>query len=607
MAAPFCLMAFTEESYHKESVNFISECQEMNIQTDVIELLHEISEIGLGDATTQKKLNTLAASDNFKDFIVWVTQSVIDAPEIVDELSSLNKIKAIPILRRLRACYSMPLKFVFSDLAELSSVLSPALSKGINTIRDALLSQDEGKTQLSKVLSSGPFKSYFESFEEELATNSPHSLYPTSVYRESRGSVVTSNDDTVVEAVMSCHTYTSIRIEENVLGVENDTLKNIYRPLERCVCLVDQNVDKKFGEEIEKYFAHHSIILEKLVYRAMEIDKALNTVEKILGNFKSLGVSRNEPVLIIGGGVLADVGGLACALYHRNTPYVMVGSSIVSAIDAGPSPRTCCDGYGYKNLLGAYHSPILTITDRTLFKTLKIGWLRHGVAEIIKMAVVKDEELFCDLEKAGSDLFKSKFGIDEGAVETAGIKQLSDKILAAAMRSYVSAEYENLYETHQCRPHAYGHTWSPGFEIKAGLLHGHAVSIGMGFGAYLSKKKGWIDEQSFLRIIRLIENFELSLWHDILLDEELIWGAQERIIEKRGGNLAAAVPKGKIGECGYINELSRSDLRSAISEYHTFCKTLENHGIGIEPLCSDVGLEDPSTVHKPFKSALAAE
>ena len=61
----------------------------------------------------------------------------------------------------------------------------------------------------------------------------------------------------------------------------------------------------------------------------------------------------------------------------------------------------------------------------------------------------------------------------------------------------------------------------------------HAVSIGMGFGALLSKKKGWIDEKSFCDR-QLIENFELSLWHDILLDEELIWSAQERIIEKRG-------------------------------------------------------------------------
>ena len=103
-------------------------------------------------------------------------------------------------------------------------------------------------------------------------------------------------------------------------------------------------------------------------------------------HFKRLGVSRNEPVLIIGGGVLTDTGGLACALYHRNTPYVMLSTSIVAGIDAGPSPRTCCDGFGYKNLFGAYHAPVLSLTDRSFFKTLKEGWLRHGIAEIIKMA-----------------------------------------------------------------------------------------------------------------------------------------------------------------------------------------------------------------------------
>ena len=104
---------------------------------------------------------------------------------------------------------------------------------------------------------------------------------------------------------------------------------------------------------------------------------------------------------MIGGGVLADIGGLACALFNRNTPYVMIGSSIVSGIDAGPSPRTCCDGFGYKNLLGAYHAPILTFLDRSFFQTMKTGWLRHGVVEIIKMAVIKDKNLFEMLESAG--------------------------------------------------------------------------------------------------------------------------------------------------------------------------------------------------------------
>ena len=90
----------------------------------------------------------------------------------------------------------------------------------------------------------------------------------------------------------------------------------------------------------------------------MEVDKDISKVETILGELKQLGAARNEPILIVGGGVLADIAGFAAALYHRNTPYVMLNTSIVSGIDAGPSPRTCSDGYGYKNLFGAYHAHI---------------------------------------------------------------------------------------------------------------------------------------------------------------------------------------------------------------------------------------------------------
>merc|ERR1712241_1488461 len=85
---------------------------------------------------------------------------------------------------------------------------------------------------------------------------------------------------------------------------------------------------------------------------------------------------------------------------------------IVSGIDAGPSPRTCCDGHGYKNVFGAYHPPILTLTDRSFFKTLRKGWVRHGIAEIIKMAVVKDISLFELLEKHSARLIETKFGTE---------------------------------------------------------------------------------------------------------------------------------------------------------------------------------------------------
>ena len=78
-----------------------------------------------------------------------------------------------------------------------------------------------------------------------------------------------------------------------------------------------------------------------------------------------------------------------------------------AGIDAGPSPRTCCDGFGYKNLYGAYHPPIQTITDRFFFNSLHPGWLRHGIAEIIKMSVTKDYELFQLLEKVSFEELKS--------------------------------------------------------------------------------------------------------------------------------------------------------------------------------------------------------
>merc|ERR1711997_1057964 len=177
--------------------------------------------------------------------------------------------------------------------------------------------------------------------------------------------------------------------------------------------IIDSYVNKMYNANISKYFAHADIELISLDFSGMEADKNIGSVEKILNALKSHGVSRHEPVLIVGGGVITDIAGFACALYHRSTPYVMLCTSIVSGIDAGPSPRTCCDGFGYKNLYGAYHPPIQTITDRFFFKSLHEGWLRHGIAEIIKMSVTKDFELFQLLEKAGPRLITSKFGTDQ--------------------------------------------------------------------------------------------------------------------------------------------------------------------------------------------------
>lgn len=438
----------------------------------------------------------------------------------------------------------------------------------------------------------GNSKKYVEN-NDALETIDPHAVYPTSIYRHCDGLTLATSDSQTIEAVMSTTLTTTIKISKGVLTPENHILADVYRPLGRCVALIDDKVVTHFGKKLEEYFAHHGIELIQLLASGNEIDKDIRNVEQVLVELKNLGVARNEPLLIMGGGVIADIGGFATALFHRNCPYVMLCTSIVTGIDAGPSPRTCCDGFGFKNLYGAYHPPVLTLTDRSFWKTLHEGWIRHGIAEIIKMACVKDFSLFELIEKAGPRLIRTKFGT-EGDTD-AEFEKLCDLIVGKAMEGYVRSEYGNLWETHQCRPHAFGHTWSPGYELPAGMLHGHAVATCMGYGTYLAKLEGFITADEMHRVLKLLNEMELALWHDIMDNHDIVAAANKKAHQKRGGNLCAPVPK-TIGKCGYINELSRERLDKTLNEYKCICQTYAREGKGVDMHCHDVGLEDPSTV-----------
>lgn len=562
-----------------------------------------------GDVTAA--LEAVLASPALSTFLLRCSRAdVFDGSVAADFSGNIKDLRMLRSLKQLKYFYNLPAGQLTQVLAGVVASGDAVAAKPWNALAERVLASDELCTGLIKNLiigktASADLKAIYEDNAEWLLHNDPHALYPTSIYRQGSGHVTSSEDSSRIEGVMSTTITTTIEIVRDVLSPDNHQLRDMYKPLKRCVAVVDERLDKLYGKTLANYFAAHDIELVQLTYRCMEVDKDISTVEKMLVDLKGSRVSRNEPVLIVGGGVMADVGGFACALYHRNTPYVMLCTSIVSGIDAGPSPRTCCDGLGYKNVFGAYHPPVLTLTDRQFFRTLEKGWIRHGIAEIIKMAVTKDNTLFEALEEAGDKLVTSKFGI-EGVEAGSHFDTLSESIIAKAMDGYVRSEYGNLWETHQCRPHAYGHTWSPGFELQAGLLHGHAVAIGMGYGAYLSFLEGWISEVDFHRILKVISTVGLSLVHPILDNPNSLWQSQVKMTEKRGGNLCAPLPRGSIGKCGYLNDLTRERLESTLIDYKELCKAYPREGAGIEPHCRDVGLEDPSTVKQHADNAVHA-
>ncbi|MEM8866436.1 MAG: 3-dehydroquinate synthase, partial [Planctomycetota bacterium] len=354
----------------------------------------------------------IAAPAEVTEDLLSRLQSVETLPPLASQLASqpafavglgegVRDVGSIAQLRQLRCFLSLPLGEALRCFATLARSLSPHTSVAWEKFAVSVWNSDYRHWKVYQLLEDGPLAERYREQRATLEKSTPHAVYPTSPYRESEGSVKASKNFDVVDAVMTLRVATTIKVLDDVLNPNDSTLAEVYAPLGRCVCLIDTNVDEHHGRRLERYCKSHGIALDKLVYRAMEVDKGIASVERMLGDFKRLGVARHEPVLVFGGGVLADTGGLACSLYHRGTPYVMLSSSLVAGVDAGPSPRTCCDGFGYKNLFGAYHPPTLAITDRTLFESLRPGWLRHGFAEIIKMATVKDAVLFEQLELGG--------------------------------------------------------------------------------------------------------------------------------------------------------------------------------------------------------------
>merc|ERR1719326_756715 len=100
----------------------------------------------------------------------------------------------------------------------------------------------------------------------------------------------------------------------------------------------------------------------------------------------------------------------------------------------------------------------------------------------------------------------------------------------------------------------------------------------MGYGAYLAYKRSWLSQDQLDRILKLISDMELALWHPIMDNHALVISANKKAYQKRGGNLCAPVPKDEIGACGYINDLANDDIPPTMNEY----KVLESDIVAVD-------------------------
>lgn len=371
----------------------------------------------------------------------------------------------------------------------------------------------------------------------------------------------------------------SLIFVNKAFDINNTELADSYKSFGRCLAVVDHNVHRLYGSQIEAYFQHYNIDLTLFPIVITEPTKTLDTLQSIIDAFADFGLVRKEPVLIVGGGLLTDVAGFACATYRRSTNFIRIPTTLISLVDAGVAIKVGVNHGKLKNRLGAYHAPKKVILDFSFLQTLPTPEVRNGMAELVKIAVVSNAEVFELLYEHGDELLATHFGHIGGTPE---LKEIAQQVNYKAIETMLELETPNLHELDLDRVIAYGHTWSPTLELAPSvpLLHGHAVNIDMALSATIAQQRGYITVEDRDRILGLMSRIGLSLDHP-LLDIEHLWYSTQSITQTRDGLQRAAMPK-PIGECFFVNDLTREELEAALTEHKRICAAYPRAGAGID-------------------------
>jgi len=204
---------------------------------------------------------------------------------------------------------------------------------------------------------------------------------------------------------------------------------------------------------------------------------------------------RKSCVLALGGGVVGDLAGFAAATYLRGVPYAQVPTTLLAHVDSSVGGKTGVNHADGKNLIGAFYQPKLVLIDIATLKTLPRRELSAGLAEVIKYGVIEDGALFTLLEERIDKLAQLDSDLLIQTITTS---------CAIKARVVEADEREDDYRAVL----NFGHTIGHALEAVTGyseFLHGEAVGVGMVKAAALSMRQGFCDQNSFDRIVRLIE------------------------------------------------------------------------------------------------------
>ena len=274
-------------------------------------------------------------------------------------------------------------------------------------------------------------------------------------------------ETTVVNVALGARAY-DIVIGRGLLGSLGARMAAL-RPGAKAAIVTDATVARLHLAAASQALAAAGIAATPIVVPAGEESKSFASFERVCDALLSARIERGDLVVALGGGVVGDLAGFAAAVVRRGVDYVQVPTTLLAQVDSSVGGKTAIDSRHGKNLIGAFHQPILVVADTALLDTLAPREFRAGYAEIAKYGLLGDAAFFAWLEANWKDVFA---GVPAREHAIATSCRMKAEIVGRDERESGERALLNL-----------GHTFGHALEAAAGftgrLLHGEAVALGI--------------------------------------------------------------------------------------------------------------------------------
>ena len=268
----------------------------------------------------------------------------------------------------------------------------------------------------------------------------------------------------------------------------------------KLVIITNPVVNGLYGEVLVDNLTQAGFDVITLTVPDGEKYKSLSVAGRLYQNLTLANAERTTPILAVGGGVIGDLAGFVAATYQRGVPLVQVPTTLLAQVDASIGGKVAVDHNRLKNQIGVFYQPRLVVADIDTLKTLAPAEFVNGLAEVIKSAVVWDEDLFAFIEK-NLDKIRALDAemLEETVYRTASIKA---EIVA---RDEKDTGLRNLLN--------FGHTIGHGIETASdfGMAHGSAVAIGMIAAGRISHELGLLSRNDLTRLHKIIQRAGLPV------------------------------------------------------------------------------------------------